>query len=784
MSKMKKIYENVKNKIQSNKKTAIIVSSTLVLLLFSIAVISINNNKQKDLTPAAFKTKEYTYLPKKAQNYIKDVYERTGQIIKTEKNKEKGEPYLNPEYVDYLMNKTDTKYGYVPTPMIADYDLPKTKTGDSLPSKYDSRNVDGKNYVTSVKDQEETELCWDFALTSALETKILKENMYSGTDEIDLSERQIDYARVNPHVGVDIEKNPFYRQIGDLNEELAGPANVYAYFSAVSQGISPVVESKWTPGFNTNGKHSPELVWNTENLAYDVDESYFIAFPPTAVPTEHFINFFKTLIMENGSLTVAIPVAEDADIYYSATDRLFYRAPNGPAVNHKIVIVGWDDTYEKNICVASDGSISAAQNSSCGSGKTLTHIKGAWITKNSYGTESMYFPNPYVAYQSAGGIYESINTVSTKNWDNIYTGEIEKSEQSFNKLKTKEKINKIRFEADSVDTTASIYVSTTGNDSDYQLVGTKNINFMGLYTLDISDKNIVLDNTKFKVKVELGEGMVDNPGITVMTDNVDTAVEINIDNAKYDPDENYGSLVNKTNGVLLNGVSRNLNRINSPYIYYTVTNAAGEDVTNKFTFDRNYEVSNYINTIVGFNDDVADGNYTVIVKNYDGNEFDEFNLNINRVPDTVPVTGVAFDVDKIKLSVQVDNVYLLKTTISPSNASNKNVTYVSSDKSVATVDQNGKITAVGVGTATISAISVSGAKTATCEVTVDDLLVPGDMNGDKKVNISDVARLYRHVKGINTITNPRRIKCGLLVSETSPAMADVEELYRRVKAGE
>jgi len=58
----------------------------------------------------------------------------------------------------------------------------------------------------------------------------------------------------------------------------------------------------------------------------------------------------------------------------------------------------------------------------------------------------------------------------------------------------------------------------------------------------------------------------------------------------------------------------------------------------------------------------------------------------------------------------------LKATLTPSNASTK-FTWSSSDKSVATVDSNGKVKAVKKGTATIT-VKTSNNKKATCKITV------------------------------------------------------------------
>ena len=58
-------------------------------------------------------------------------------------------------------------------------------------------------------------------------------------------------------------------------------------------------------------------------------------------------------------------------------------------------------------------------------------------------------------------------------------------------------------------------------------------------------------------------------------------------------------------------------------------------------------------------------------------------------------------------------------TVSPSNASNKGLTWASSNPKVATVDQNGNLTGVSVGSTTITCTAKDGSGVkATCKVTV------------------------------------------------------------------
>ena len=70
-----------------------------------------------------------------------------------------------------------------------------------------------------------------------------------------------------------------------------------------------------------------------------------------------------------------------------------------------------------------------------------------------------------------------------------------------------------------------------------------------------------------------------------------------------------------------------------------------------------------------------------------------------------------------EIFVEVDEQVTLSATISPSNAQNTTVFWSSSDNAIASVDQNGVVTALAAGSAVITA-STSNGKTATCAVTV------------------------------------------------------------------
>ncbi len=112
---------------------------------------------------------------------------------------------------------------------------------------------------------------------------------------------------------------------------------------------------------------------------------------------------------------------------------------------------------------------------------------------------------------------------------------------------------------------------------------------------------------------------------------------------------------------------------------------------------------------------VAKGTATITVTTQDGSKTDTCTITVLQ-----QVTGVSLD--KPSLSLTTGNTGSLVATVTPSNASNKNVTWSTSNSSVAAVS-NGTVTAVAAGTATITVETEDGGFTDECSVTVTDPIV-------------------------------------------------------------
>ncbi len=128
-------------------------------------------------------------------------------------------------------------------------------------------------------------------------------------------------------------------------------------------------------------------------------------------------------------------------------------------------------------------------------------------------------------------------------------------------------------------------------------------------------------------------------------------------------------------------------------------------------------------------------------------------------PTTVKVTGITLN--KKSMEMEVGDSGNLVATITPTNATNKEVKWKSKDETIAQVSETGIIKALKEGTTTISVTSVDGNHTAECSITVskkkntdDDIYQDKDDN--KKPNGgSNINNQQNTIKGDNTIANTK-----------------------------
>ena len=114
---------------------------------------------------------------------------------------------------------------------------------------------------------------------------------------------------------------------------------------------------------------------------------------------------------------------------------------------------------------------------------------------------------------------------------------------------------------------------------------------------------------------------------------------------------------------------------------------------------------------------VKAGTATITAKTKDGKVVSTVKVTIESVPTPTPMVIESLKFNEDNVSVKKGNSLNLVVVVKPSELSSSKLTWTSSDSSVVTVDENGKITGIKEGTTTITVKSSNG-KTAKCSVTV------------------------------------------------------------------
>ena len=175
--------------------------------------------------------------------------------------------------------------------------------------------------------------------------------------------------------------------------------------------------------------------------------------------------------------------------------------------------------------------------------------------------------------------------------------------------------------------------------------------------------------------------------------------------------------VTVTQGVTKITLNKTKLSLDVPQTYQLTATITPSDASNKTL---NWTSSNPAAATVDANGLVtAVGNGTAVIKaeSTDGTGISASCTVTVVDPSKIPVSGIALD--KTSLSLEAMEDYQLTATVSPANAANKGLIWSSSNEEVATVDSNGKVTAVAKGTVTITAAAADGyGASASCIVTV------------------------------------------------------------------
>lgn len=120
---------------------------------------------------------------------------------------------------------------------------------------------------------------------------------------------------------------------------------------------------------------------------------------------------------------------------------------------------------------------------------------------------------------------------------------------------------------------------------------------------------------------------------------------------------------------------------------------------------------------------VASGNAEVTAITVDGQFSETIPVKVMADLVVVPVDSVTLEPESIEI-IHGDNAFLV-ATIYPTDATNKNISWASTDNSIASIDTDGKVVGVSPGTTEISVTTEDVQRTAVSSITVNPILVTG-----------------------------------------------------------
>jgi len=354
------------------------------------------------------------------------------------------------------------------------------------PTSFDLRNVNGDNYVTSVKYQFGGS-CWCHATMAAIESNLLMTETWvssEGHEEPNLAEYHLEWWNgFNQHNNDDTDPPTE----GGLSTHLGGDYRVAAAY--LSRGEGPLHDE------DAQSWNTPPPRYNLTDFRghryYVNDIEWFVAGSDLSN-----IDTIKYRIMEEGAISTCM--------YYGGPDDdfTFYQPPEDEKdPHHAIAIVGWDDN--KN---------------------TQAPNPGAWLCKDSYGTDNCldgYFWISY--YDKHCGQHPEMGAASFKNveylrYDNIYYHDY----HGWRDTKTDCNAAFNTFKAINEEILQAVSFYTATNGVDYQIriydrfengileeeLSTQSgfIEYIGFHTITLDSPVELVENDDFFIYIELSDG--------------------------------------------------------------------------------------------------------------------------------------------------------------------------------------------------------------------------------------------------------------------------------------
>lgn len=515
--------------------------------------------------------------------------------------------------------------------------------------------------LPAIRNQGGYGVCWAFSTISLLEINLLKNKLVS--DDIDLSEFHLVNFTYNNVT------DPLGGSAGDTTTFLRSSNSVTQNGGDIRMAFNSLMD--WEGAVDeTLVPYTAEVAGtiNTTGLSDD------LARKNTKI---HLQNYYKVnmtnqtdvkqAITDYGALSISYYAygGSSSNKYYNSSTAGYYCYDSNTGTNHAVTVVGWDDNYSKdNFPTEPEGD-------------------GAWIVRNSWGSyfgENGYF---YLSYYDKSTKVEgyAVEAQTSDNYDNNY-------------------------QYDGTGWFSYMGYSGYGGTNKYANVFTAKANESKAENIEaVSFEDYSSAGCKYNISIYTNLTDVSDPesGTLECTQNgqttFDGAYTIKLNNPVYVEDGTTFSVVVELISSTNNG----------PYM----------------VSDTTYNGS-------WFNcESAALENQSYIYRPYDRSWVDygkreNKNFRIKAYTDNSDIKTVAVEsvsLDKTEAVLKEKETVKLNATVLPENADNKNVHFTSDNDAVATVDDNGLVTALSSGEAVITVITEDGKKTAQCKITVEKEII-------------------------------------------------------------
>lgn len=274
-------------------------------------------------------------------------------------------------------------------------DYSVNSANEELPESYISDISGEKDFVTPVKNQGYTNLCWAYSSISAVESDILIHHKDMDQEDLNLSEKHTAYYNMHKASGsylgyIDEDYREFVFD-GEGDEWIKDYDTSYVSVGGVTNYCLSVFTAWKGPVYDGDSNSIHVIKGQTDLYSKNGDAPTDAYEKPVChvqgvyeVPaTEKNRDFIKKLIMEHGSVTCSVCAADE---YWTGHKTSLYDYKKyGPdnVADHEVVIVGWDDNYKASNFI------------------TKPDKDGAFVCKNSWGTKQGAGGYFYLSYEDS-----------------------------------------------------------------------------------------------------------------------------------------------------------------------------------------------------------------------------------------------------------------------------------------------------------------------------------------------------------------------------------------------